>query len=309
METIMIDSGLVGLIIGRAGENLRRVETETGTRVQFMTGPENSGPYRLCKVTGPRQARDAAKAEINRIIADSGKSGRVMSADRPASAGNVKPSSTPQPTPKSGEESKQIMVPDRTVGLIIGRGGETIRDLQERSGCHVNITSEDKSVNGLRPVNLIGSPAATNMAKDLIMEIVDSDNKGNAGAGGGAGGGGGGGGGGGSSSGSGGMGMSRGGGGGGGGGGGEEKLNDTIRVPSEAVGMIIGKGGETIKDMQTVTGCKINIPQWSGQGQDVERITGLIGSRSAIDHAKRAIMEKVRAVVSHPIHSLSPLPS
>ena len=56
-------------------------------------------------------------------------------------------------------------------------------------------------------------------------------------------------------------------------------------------------GGETIKDMQIVTGCKINIPQWSGSGADVERVTGLIGTRSAIEHAKRAIMEKVRAVV------------
>jgi far upstream element-binding protein len=65
------------------------------------------------------------------------------------------------------------MVPDRTVGLIIGRRGETIKDLQERSGCHVNI--EDKNLNGLRPVNLTGPPRATEKAKGLIMDIVESD--------------------------------------------------------------------------------------------------------------------------------------
>ena len=65
--------------------------------------------------------------------------------------------------------------------LLIGRGGETIKDLQERSGCHVNILGESKSVSGLRPVNLIGSPEAVRVAKDLILEIVDSDNKGGAG--------------------------------------------------------------------------------------------------------------------------------
>ena len=70
------------------------------------------------------------------------------------------------------EESLQIMVPDRTVGLIIGRHGETIRDLQERSGCHINIVGESKSVNGLRPVNLIGSGDSAKRAKDLIMEIL-----------------------------------------------------------------------------------------------------------------------------------------
>jgi far upstream element-binding protein len=105
------------------------------------------------------------------------------------------------------------MVPDRTVGLIIGRGGETIRDLQDRSGCHVNILGENKSINGLRPVNLIGSASAQQYARDLVMEIVESDQKG----------------------------ISikdlhreR-----------EEpqgKISETIYVPGEAVGMIIGKG-------------------------------------------------------------------
>ncbi|CRK48046.1 hypothetical protein BN1723_020476, partial [Verticillium longisporum] len=38
-----------------------------------------------------------------------------------------------------------------------------------------------------------------------------------------------------------------------GGGGGHDKINDTIHVPSEAVGMIIGKGGETIREMQNNT--------------------------------------------------------
>ena len=54
-------------------------------------------------------------------------------------------------------------------------------------------------------------------------------------------------------------------------------------------------GGETIKDMQTTTGCKINVAQPAGQ--DFEREIGLVGSRSAIDQAKKAIMEKVYAVV------------
>jgi far upstream element-binding protein len=177
----------------------------------------------------------------------------------------------------------QIMVPDRTVGLIIGRGGETIRDLQERSGCHVNIVGEQKSVNGLRPVNLIGSRESAARAKDLIMEIVESDSKSlankdrappqreparDAGYGGY---------------------------GGGGSGGGGDKINDSIFVPSEAVGMIIGKGGETIKDMQNTTGCKINVSPSSGSGE-IEREIGLVGSRDAIAAAKRAIEDKVDAV-------------
>lgn len=48
--------------------------------------------------------------------------------------------------------------------------------------------------------------------------------------------------------------------------------------------------------MQNSTGCKINVTPASGR--DVEREIGLVGSRYAIEQAKRAIMEKVDAVVS-----------
>ncbi|KAI5923805.1 hypothetical protein F4810DRAFT_193900 [Camillea tinctor] len=276
-EMIEIESSLVGLIIGRQGENLRRVESETGCRVQFISPPSEPGPFRQCKITGPRARRAEAKASINRIIEDSGM-GAIARAglDKPQHAG--RPNPVAPATLREGEDCMQIMVPDRTVGLIIGRGGETIRDLQERSGCHINIVGESKSVNGLRPVNLIGPQSAAAQAKELILEIVDSDsrnvnnnndgnkprpqksdhNRDSVHAGG-------------------------------------EKINDSIYVPSEAVGMIIGKGGETIREMQNTTGCKINVSQSSGPGE-VEREIGLVGSRDAINRAKQAIEDKVDAV-------------
>lgn len=301
VETIQIESSLVGLIIGRQGENLRRVENDTGARVQFITGPEMSGPRRSCKITGSRQARNDAKTEIYRIIEENGRAtgASALQLDQSARSGSH------QPALRDGEDSMQIMVPDRTVGLIIGRGGETIRDLQDRSKCHVNIVGESKSVNGLRPVNLIGSPQAAAKAKELIMEIVESDTRNLANQGPPAreparGGGG--------------YGM---GGSGSGGGAGGDRINDTIRVPSDAVGMIIGKGkheagvnrddqstdrfcsglgGETIKDMENMTGCKINVSQPSGP-HEYDREIGLAGSRDAIEQAKRAIEEKVDIVV------------
>ncbi|EXJ64753.1 hypothetical protein A1O7_01091 [Cladophialophora yegresii CBS 114405] len=271
-EILPLDKGVVGLIIGRSGENLRRVENTTGARVQFMDGPEVPGPQRHCRITGTRAARAAAKNEIFRIIDDN----EVSKRGGPAQE-KVRHQSKVTTT-KEGD-SLQMMVPDRTVGLIIGRGGETIRDLQDRSGCHVNIVGENKSINGMRPVNLIGSASAQQYARDLILEIVESDQKG--------------------------ISVkdlhreredSHGGGAGAGGGGG--KINDSIVVPGDAVGMIIGKGiclgGESIRDMQNQTGCKINVSPASGR--DIEREIGLIGSRHAIDAAKRAIMEKVDVV-------------
>lgn len=256
-EVVAIEKGLVGLIIGRGGENLRRVESQTGARVQFIDSADTPGTKRHCRVSGSRAAVANAKAEIFKIIEDNelAKRGQDKSRTQGDSVGTV----------TQEGDSLQVMVPDRTVGLIIGRGGETIRDLQERSGCHVNIVGENKSVNGFRPVNLIGSAASQRHAKDLIFEIVESDQKGisikdlhsrrdDA----------------------------------------NNKINDKIMVPGEAVGMIIGKGGETIREMQDRTGCKINVSPASGR--DIEREIGLIGTRNAIEAAKRAILEKVDAV-------------
>ena len=233
VETIPIESNLVGLIIGRQGENLRRVEAETSTRVQFITGPEESGPMRQCKITGSRTARESAKSEIFRIIEANGNGSSISGRAPPpsdrnmnAGGGMLKVAGAQQPALRPGEDTSQIMVPNRTVGLIIGRGGETIRDLQERSACHVNIVGEEKSVNGLRPVNLIGTPQAAAMAKELIMEIVESDTKSLAAKGGDH--------------------RERAGPPAFGGGDGE-KINDRISVPSEAVGMIIGKGAYRVR--------------------------------------------------------------
>ncbi|OHF02478.1 KH domain-containing protein, partial [Colletotrichum orchidophilum] len=297
-ETIQIESSLVGLIIGRQGENLRRIESESSCRVQFLPSSDN-GPFRQCKITGPRAQRSEVKEAINRIIDDSGMGAinrgaanpkgpppRDHRAGPPGTSAAAAAAGAGAAALRDGEDCMQIMVPDRTVGLIIGRGGETIRDLQERSGCHINIVGESKSVNGLRPVNLIGSRESAAQAKDLIMEIVDSDSRNegqpaapakkpqrhegghqrDSGPMGGA-----------------------------GGGGGGDKINDAIYVPSEAVGMIIGKGGETIRDMQNGTGCKINVAQSSGPGE-VQREIALIGSRDSIARAKQAIEEKVDAV-------------
>ena len=293
-DVISVDSNAVGLIIGRAGENMRRIENTSGARVQFITGPEGAGTKRQCRVSGTVRQRADAIADIFRTQAENHhkQSGDPAPMPPPPSRQSATPANS-LPMPRDGEHQSQIMVPDKTVGLIIGRGGETIRDLQDRSRCHVNITNEKASIGGYRPVNLIGTSDAAAIAESMIREIVESDQKaqqqqqssqsypprrndnppppgGNYGP--------------------------------------SQYANappdpygtsapketEHIHVPSEAVGMIIGKGGETIKEMQNNSGCKINVSQ--PQGADITRPIELIGSRMAIGHAKRLIDEKVGTV-------------
>jgi len=226
VEVIFIEAGRVGSVIGRQGETLRRIEADTGARIQFAQGIDASGPHRQCKITGNKTAREHAKIEIHLMVEgrDNGSASATGRAPPPPGRGlsaGPKPTDGYQKALRVDEVSDKIMVPDRTVGLIIGRGGETIRDLQERSRCHVNIVGENQAVNGLRPVNLIGTLQTTARAKELILEIVELDAKNQANQGGvlkdnaksmdlGS----------------------------------REidKVNDTVFVPGSTVGLIIGKG-------------------------------------------------------------------
>src|SRR5690606_16325202 len=75
MYQMRVDSSLVGLIIGRGGETLRRVEQDTGCKVQFLTGNEYRDlPDRPCNITGTPRQIDLAKKAIMQIIDENAKS-------------------------------------------------------------------------------------------------------------------------------------------------------------------------------------------------------------------------------------------
>jgi rRNA processing protein Krr1/Pno1 len=61
------------------------------------------------------------------------------------------------------------------VGLIIGRGGETIKSLQSRSGVRIQVQNDSETEPGAteRIVTLIGNKKATDIAYDMIKEVID----------------------------------------------------------------------------------------------------------------------------------------
>jgi far upstream element-binding protein len=172
----------VGMVIGRGGDTLRRVERETGARVQFLPGTHllnlsstdietQSRPgVRMANILGTLAQVNAAKAAIKAMIENTSSS---KGGSRKESHGG------PQRSKEGGETNKfTFTVPDKCVGLIIGRGGESINEIQRRSGARVNIVPESQSINGRRPVNLFGSDEANQKAKSLIEVIVKQDEAG-----------------------------------------------------------------------------------------------------------------------------------
>ena len=58
------------------------------------------------------------------------------------------------------------------VGLIIGKGGEQIKQLQEQSGCKIVIIQDTPEAAMEKPLRITGSPEAVETAKQLVTEVL-----------------------------------------------------------------------------------------------------------------------------------------
>jgi polyribonucleotide nucleotidyltransferase len=73
---------------------------------------------------------------------------------------------------KRSDSTEDIPIASEKVGLIIGKGGETIQSLQRKSGARISIKPEDGRESGIRMVNLSGSSTSIATAKNMINDII-----------------------------------------------------------------------------------------------------------------------------------------
>mmetsp|Transcript_25429 Transcript_25429/g.51314 ORF Transcript_25429/g.51314 Transcript_25429/m.51314 type:complete len:448 (+) Transcript_25429:107-1450(+) len=156
-----------------------------------------------------------------------------------------------------GQAHVTVQVPDADVGLVIGKGGMQIRNIQEKSGANVQIPQAADANNPLvRTVNITHpNIEGANFAKQMIEEIMSSKAS-----------------------------MNNGGGGMGGGG----DVTIQVNCPDKDVGMIIGRGGCVIKQMQSTTRCRIQIPPTAPPGS-LYRIISVIGPAAGCEQVKQMI--------------------
>jgi predicted PilT family ATPase len=62
-----------------------------------------------------------------------------------------------------------MMVPGPKVGLIIGKGGETIKQLQERSGAKLVVIQEGPESESEKPLRITGGPQSLEVRSLLAI--------------------------------------------------------------------------------------------------------------------------------------------
>ena len=65
-----------------------------------------------------------------------------------------------------------IPVPNDIVGLIIGKGGETIRQLTVESGAKIQVAKKSVDATGMRNVFVEGPDDKYRKAKEMIDDII-----------------------------------------------------------------------------------------------------------------------------------------
>ena len=66
----------------------------------------------------------------------------------------------------------EMNVPGHKVGLIIGKGGKTIKQLQERSRAKIIIIQDSPEVAHEKPLRITGDPGAVEAAKELVTSFL-----------------------------------------------------------------------------------------------------------------------------------------
>ncbi|XP_063066273.1 far upstream element-binding protein 3 isoform X7 [Engraulis encrasicolus] len=243
-EDYKVPDKMVGFIIGRGGEQITRIQLESGCKIQIAA--DSGGMMdRPCTLTGSPESIEQAKRLLGQIV--------ERCRNGPGFHNDMDGNSTIQ----------EILIPASKVGLVIGKGGDTIKQLQERTGVKMIMIQDGPMPTGVdKPLRITGDPYKVQQARELVVEIIRDKDQGDFRAGG-----------------RGDFGSRMGG------------SSMDVAVPRFAVGIVIGRNGEMIKKIQNDAGVRIQFKPDDGISPD--RIAQVMGQPDRCQHAVHLINELV----------------
>ncbi|XP_004498916.1 uncharacterized protein [Cicer arietinum] len=167
-KKIEIPNGRVGVIIGKSGETIKYLQLQSGAKIQVtrdMDADPNS-PNRLVELTGTPDAIATAEKLINEVLAEAESGGSGLVTRRVAGQG--------------GSDEFVMKIPNNKVGLIIGKGGETIKSMQATTGARIQVIPlhlppGDTSTE--RTLKIEGTSEQIESAKQIVNSVISGENR------------------------------------------------------------------------------------------------------------------------------------
>ena len=128
-------------VIGPRGGTIGQIESSAGVKIAVQRAEEARGaPMRAVSITGADEDARGRAAELVKAKVAEHQSG---GAGKPTADGGPRQAGAPPPIPPAayaGGAQRITEIPNGPeVNFIIGKGGATIRELEERSGCRINV--------------------------------------------------------------------------------------------------------------------------------------------------------------------------
>ncbi|XP_051564796.1 insulin-like growth factor 2 mRNA-binding protein 2 isoform X2 [Myxocyprinus asiaticus] len=156
------------------------------------------------------------------------------------------------------QEVVYLFIPTQSVGAIIGKKGQHIKQLARFAGASIKIEPAESPDVTQRMVIITGPPEAQFKAQGRIFGKLKEENFFTAKE--------------------------------------EVKLETHIKVPSSAAGRVIGKGGKTVNELQNLTSAEVIVPRDQTPDENDEVFVKISGHFFASQTAQRKIREIIQQV-------------
>ena len=164
-EQVMVPDNMVGLIIGRGGEQITKLQADSGCKIQ-MAQDSQGLQHRVCTLTGTAESIGVARSMIEQIIANEGNRGPRMGGNM--GGGNMG---------GGGGGNFEMMIPGHLVARVIGKGGEVIKALQEETGAKIVIIQESKEFAQEKLLKITGPPDKVEFARIRVDQVIADEQK------------------------------------------------------------------------------------------------------------------------------------
>ncbi|XP_075414413.1 insulin-like growth factor 2 mRNA-binding protein 3 isoform X3 [Tenrec ecaudatus] len=286
---ILAHNNFVGRLIGKEGRNLKKIEQDTDTKITISPLQELTlyNLERTITIKGSVETCAKAEEEIMKKIRESyendiasmnlqahlipGLNLNALGLFPPTSGmpppNPGPPSAMTPPYPHSSRmlhsetETVHLFIPALSVGAIIGKQGQHIKQLSRFAGASIKIAPAETPDAKVRMVIITGPPEAQFKAQGRIYGKIKEENF---------------------------VSPKE-----------EVKLEAHIRVPSFAAGRVIGKGGKTVNELQNLSSAEVVVPRDQTPDENDQVVVKITGHFYACQVAQRKIQEILTQVKQH----------
>uniref|UniRef100_A0A674MIJ1 Insulin-like growth factor 2 mRNA binding protein 2a n=1 Tax=Takifugu rubripes TaxID=31033 RepID=A0A674MIJ1_TAKRU len=310
---IIASNNYIGRLIGKQGRNLKKIEEETGTKITISSLQDLNiyNNERTITVKGSLEACCNAEVEIMKKLREAYENDiaainqqtslipglnlnalGIFSSTLPVLSPAAGPRSTMPPVGPAGynpflvrmlcicihlwkrctfsstedlkmftaqeQEVAYLFIPTQAVGALIGKKGQHIKQLAHFAGASIKIAPAEMPDATERMVIITGTPEAQFKAQGRIFGKLKEENifTGKE----------------------------------------EVRLETHIKVPSTAAGRVIGKGGKTVNELQSLTSAEVIVPRDQTPDEKNEVVVKICGHFFANQTAQRKIREIIQQV-------------